>query len=372
MLPDLHLTSATDAGVFFPAGSIPAPGCCWTPRRRRPPAATCWTSAADTDRCSRPRRPRARGQGLGRRREPARPRPVRGERELGTGLGNVRCLMPPAATTTALPPDVRLIWSNPPIRIGKQALHELLVDLVVRLAAGAAAYLVVQRQPGSDSLQRWLAAAGWDASRFAARGRVPGAWGAAGEPAPARPDRGQAAQPGLAAADPQAGSACSWTASGSRSTSARSSRQRRRVRRQPDLALRGHRAARSPVRAQDLARHRPPALVRAGATAPLGAQAARAAGFRVVAVELAGDAVPLHEARCPVTSAWPSATRITAARPGCWRPPTWSPTFRRSAKSARSMSRRPRRSPWRRFAGGNGRASRGNRAASFPTRLPSV
>jgi tRNA (guanosine-2'-O-)-methyltransferase len=31
-------------------------------------------------------------------------------------------------------------------------------------------------------------------------------------------------------------------------------------------------------------------------TAALGAQAARAAGYRVVAVELAGDAVPLHEA----------------------------------------------------------------------------
>jgi tRNA (guanosine-2'-O-)-methyltransferase len=31
-------------------------------------------------------------------------------------------------------------------------------------------------------------------------------------------------------------------------------------------------------------------------TAALGAQAARAAGYRVIAVELAGDAVPLHEA----------------------------------------------------------------------------
>jgi tRNA (guanosine-2'-O-)-methyltransferase len=31
-------------------------------------------------------------------------------------------------------------------------------------------------------------------------------------------------------------------------------------------------------------------------TAALGAQAARAAGFRVIAIELAGDAVPLHEA----------------------------------------------------------------------------
>ena len=39
---------------------------------------------------------------------------------------------------------------------------------LLELNADAAAYLVVQRNLGSDSLQRWLAAAGWDASRFAA------------------------------------------------------------------------------------------------------------------------------------------------------------------------------------------------------------
>jgi 16S rRNA (guanine1207-N2)-methyltransferase len=38
-----------------------------------------------------------------------------------------------------------------------------------RLAPAAAAYLVVQRNLGSDSLQRWLAESGWLASRFAAR-----------------------------------------------------------------------------------------------------------------------------------------------------------------------------------------------------------
>lgn len=50
-----------------------------------------------------------------------------------------------------------LIWSNPPIRVGKTVLHDLLRTWLPRLAAGGSAYLVVQRNLGSDSLQRWLA-----------------------------------------------------------------------------------------------------------------------------------------------------------------------------------------------------------------------
>lgn len=52
-----------------------------------------------------------------------------------------------------------LIWSNPPIRIGKQALHDLLLTWLPRLsdAEGASAYLVVQKNLGADSLQTWLA-----------------------------------------------------------------------------------------------------------------------------------------------------------------------------------------------------------------------
>jgi 16S rRNA G1207 methylase RsmC len=69
------------------------------------------------------------------------------------GLGNVRALTP-----AQVPDDVRFatIWSNPPIRIGKAALHELLMAWLPRLEAGGAAYLVVQKNLGSDSLQRWL------------------------------------------------------------------------------------------------------------------------------------------------------------------------------------------------------------------------
>ena len=82
------------------------------------------------------------------------------------GLGNVRCAQP---GDRGLPASFRLIWSNPPIRIGKQALHELLGHWLARLAPGGAGYLVVQRNLGSDSLQRWLGSGGWAADRFAAR-----------------------------------------------------------------------------------------------------------------------------------------------------------------------------------------------------------
>jgi 16S rRNA (guanine1207-N2)-methyltransferase len=48
------------------------------------------------------------------------------------------------------------IWSNPPIRIGKQELHGLLLRWLPRLAPGGQAWLVVQKNLGADSLQRWL------------------------------------------------------------------------------------------------------------------------------------------------------------------------------------------------------------------------
>lgn len=48
------------------------------------------------------------------------------------------------------------IWSNPPIRIGKDALHELLLLWLPRLAPGGEAWMVVQKNLGSDSLQKWL------------------------------------------------------------------------------------------------------------------------------------------------------------------------------------------------------------------------
>src|SRR6185312_10938813 len=70
------------------------------------------------------------------------------------GLPNVRCVAPDAP---GLPGQFAAIWSNPPIRIGKPALHGLLASWLGRLAPGAAAYLVVQRNLGADSLHRRLA-----------------------------------------------------------------------------------------------------------------------------------------------------------------------------------------------------------------------
>ena len=59
------------------------------------------------------------------------------------------------------------IWSNPPIRIGKDALHDLLSTWLDRLTPDGVAHLVVGRNLGADSLQAWLAAQGWAVTRTA-------------------------------------------------------------------------------------------------------------------------------------------------------------------------------------------------------------
>lgn len=58
------------------------------------------------------------------------------------------------------------IWSNPPIRIGKKALHELLLAWLPRLTPDGTAYLVVGKNLGADSLQRWLIEQGWPTERL--------------------------------------------------------------------------------------------------------------------------------------------------------------------------------------------------------------
>ena len=59
------------------------------------------------------------------------------------------------------------IWSNPPIRIGKDALHDLLLGWLPRLAPGGRAVLVVGKNLGADSLQRWLGQQGYPTERLA-------------------------------------------------------------------------------------------------------------------------------------------------------------------------------------------------------------
>jgi len=183
ILPDVHLELGTDAGVFSPKRldpgtrllleSAPPPpaqgnlldlGCGYGPLAlvlaARAPGARIW--AVDTN---------------------ARALALTAANAHRAGLPNVSCARP---DDPAIPERFDLIWSNPPIRIGKNALHKLLAGWLGRLAPGAAAYLVVQRNLGSDSLQRWLAESGWIAERAAARSgyrvlRVTGA--SAGRPA---------------------------------------------------------------------------------------------------------------------------------------------------------------------------------------------
>lgn len=68
-------------------------------------------------------------------------------------------------------PNLRfdVILSNPPIRIGKQALHDLLTMWLDRLSSDGRAWMVVQKHLGSDSLADWLTAQGWHTTRIGSR-----------------------------------------------------------------------------------------------------------------------------------------------------------------------------------------------------------
>jgi 16S rRNA G1207 methylase RsmC len=63
-----------------------------------------------------------------------------------------------AAAPEDVPEDLAFdaLWSNPPIRVGKDALHSLLETWLPRVAFGADAHMVVQRNLGADSLARWI------------------------------------------------------------------------------------------------------------------------------------------------------------------------------------------------------------------------
>jgi len=77
---------------------------------------------------------------------------------VAAGVGNVTFCEP-----DEVPADLRFatIWSNPPIHVGKPALHALLEQWLPRLADDGVAHLVVQKHLGSDSLQKWLNAQDW-------------------------------------------------------------------------------------------------------------------------------------------------------------------------------------------------------------------
>jgi 16S rRNA (guanine1207-N2)-methyltransferase len=59
------------------------------------------------------------------------------------------------------------IWSNPAIRIGKAELHKMLLRWLPRLTPDGVAWLVVGKNLGADSLQRWLVEQGFGCDRHA-------------------------------------------------------------------------------------------------------------------------------------------------------------------------------------------------------------
>ena len=115
------------------------------------------------------------------------------------GLGNVV-----AARPDDVPGEMRFaaIWSNPPVRIGKAALHDLLDRWLGRLTPDGRALLVVQKHLGADSLQRWLGGRGWDAERV--RSRLGYRVLAVGRAGPAAGPSGPGAAPGDDDRDPHA------------------------------------------------------------------------------------------------------------------------------------------------------------------------
>jgi 16S rRNA (guanine1207-N2)-methyltransferase len=82
------------------------------------------------------------------------------------GLTNVT-----VATPDEVPDNVifDVIWSNPPIKVGKQELHELLNRWLARLSPDGYAVLVVNKNLGSDSLAKWLTELGWTVKRISSR-----------------------------------------------------------------------------------------------------------------------------------------------------------------------------------------------------------
>jgi 16S rRNA (guanine1207-N2)-methyltransferase len=163
-LRDMSLTLTTDRGVFgynqIDAGSklllmkAPAPptsgdlldlgcgiGTIALPLARRAPGATVW--AIDVNR---------------------RARDLCEANAGANEISNVRVAAP-----DDVPAEVTFdcIWSNPPIHVGKPALHEMLLLWLARLAVDGYAVLVVQKHLGSDSLQQWLTDQGYPTRRIA-------------------------------------------------------------------------------------------------------------------------------------------------------------------------------------------------------------
>ena len=166
LLPDVHLELQTDAGVFSPRRLDPGTRLLLDIAPPPPAAGNLLDLGCGYGALALVLAARAPGAQVLAVDVNTRALALTRDNAARAGLPNVSCALP---DDPALPPEFDLIWSNPPVRIGKQALHELLARWLGRLAPGAAAYLVAQRNLGSDSLQRWLSDSGWTAERAAAR-----------------------------------------------------------------------------------------------------------------------------------------------------------------------------------------------------------
>jgi len=164
--PDLHLELATDSGVFSPSRLDPGTRLLLETAPPPPAAGNLLDLGAGYGPLALVLAARSPGAQVWAVDVNTRARELCARNAERAGLRNVHCAAP---DDPAVPARFGLIWSNPPIRIGKAALHALLGAWLARLEPDAAAYLVIQRNLGSDSLQRWLQGAGWTAERVAAR-----------------------------------------------------------------------------------------------------------------------------------------------------------------------------------------------------------
>jgi 16S rRNA (guanine1207-N2)-methyltransferase len=166
VLPDVHLELDTDSGVFSPTRLDPGTRLLLETAPQPPAAGNLLDLGCGYGPLAlvlAARAPGARVCGIDVNRRALELAAANAER---ARLPNARFLAP---DDPAVPELFGLIWSNPPIRIGKPALHALLATWLARLEPAGEAYLVVQRHLGSDSLQRWLEDSGWPAERIAAR-----------------------------------------------------------------------------------------------------------------------------------------------------------------------------------------------------------
>lgn len=63
-----------------------------------------------------------------------------------------------------------LMWSNPPIRVGKAALHQIMETWLPRLSPTGVAYLVANKNLGGDSLHKWIGSSlGFSCTRIGSR-----------------------------------------------------------------------------------------------------------------------------------------------------------------------------------------------------------